>query len=77
MSSERDNTMRREKRERAQFWAVVLLLANGMILAIPTLSDGILTLTGGRIWIHVILGVLSLAVGILLFRVTGPDSSSS
>jgi len=69
--------MQREYREHAQFWAIILLIADGMVLAIPTLSDGIVTLTGGRMWIHVILGVLSLIVGILLFRATGSESPSS
>lgn len=50
-----------------QLWAAVLLLVGGLVHLVPMLYTSLASLTGGRPWIQIIVGILSIIVSLVLF----------
>ena len=50
-----------------QLWAAVLLLLGGLVHLIPAVNQGLTSLTGGRPWIQIVVGILSIIVALILF----------
>lgn len=50
-----------------QLWAAVLLLVGGLVHLIPALGAGLTDLTGGRPWLQMIVGLLSVIIALVLF----------
>jgi len=50
-----------------QFWGMVLLLVNSLILVIPSLYAGLSATTDGKPWVQILLGTVGTIVSIALF----------
>ena len=50
-----------------QLWAAVLLLVGGLVHLIPALYLSLASLTGGRPWIQIVVGILSVIVSLVMF----------
>jgi len=47
-------------------WAGVLMVIGGLVLAVPTVYDWLSSFTGGLPWIQIVVGSISVVVGIMM-----------
>lgn len=65
-----------DKNKSIQLWAAVLLLVGGLVHLIPTVYEGLKTLTNGFPWIQVVVGAFSVIVALVIFAEEKQDSAS-
>lgn len=49
------------------FWSALLLLVSGLILLIPALYTALSSVTAGRPWVQIILGLVGVIVSLAVF----------
>lgn len=50
-----------------RLWAAGALLVGGLVHLIPSLDAGLTALTGGRPWLQMALGLLSVVMALIMF----------